>query len=41
MSLDTGQYDSEKFPARTVTFAIDSVVADPTSTIWIIGDILA
>ena len=32
---------SDKFPARTVTFAIDWVVADPTLTIWIIGDILA
>ena len=30
----------EKFPARTVTFATDSVVADPTLTILIMGDIL-
>lgn len=32
---------SEKFSVHTVTFAIDSIVPDPTVTIWIIGDILA
>jgi len=33
--------ESEQISVHTVMFAIDSVVADPTVTIWIIGDILA
>jgi len=33
--------ESEQVSVHTVTFAIDSVAADPTVTIWIIGDILA